>query len=57
MEIQFDFINRRIIPAARGALTLALGLTDAQVSSSSETNLTISNIKLNKKQLYQLLLL
>lgn len=57
MEIQFDFINRRIIPAARGALTLALGLTDAQVSSSTETNLTISNIKLNKKQLYQLLLL
>lgn len=57
MEIQFDFINRRIIPAARGALMLALGLTDAQVSSSTETNLTISNIKLNKKQLYQLLLL
>lgn len=57
MQIHFEFINKRVIPAARGALTLALGLTDAQVKSTNENNLIISNIKLNKKQLYQLLVL
>ncbi len=55
MQLEFEFKDRRILPAAKGALTLALGLTDSEVKKDSETHLTISNIKINKTQLYKLL--
>ena len=55
MELEFEFKDRRIMPAAKGAITLALGLTDSEVRKDSDTHLTISNIKISKKQLYQLL--
>lgn len=57
MQLEFEFRDRRIVPAAKGALTLALGLTDSEVRRETDTHLTISNIKISKQQLYQLLVL
>ena len=57
MQLEFEFRDKRLVPAARGALTVAFGLTDSEVLRETETHLTIRNIKINKNQLYGILVL
>ena len=55
MDLEFDFKDSRTVPAARGVLSVAFGLTDSDVTQETPWHLTISNIKINKEQLYKLL--
>lgn len=57
MQLEFDFKDRRVVQAAKGALSLAFGLADSEITRESDTHLTVSNIKISKKQLYSILVL
>jgi len=54
MTIEFEFNNERMIKAGESMLSLAFGLTNSQTQLTSPTHLIVSNIKINKKQLYGL---
>ena len=55
MDLEFEFKDSRTVPAARGALSVAFGLTDSDVTQETPWHLTISNIKIDREQLYKLL--
>lgn len=55
MDLEFEFKDSRTVPAARGALSVAFGLTDSDVVLETPWHLSISNIKIAKTQLYKLL--
>lgn len=57
MTLDFEFRDSKVLPAAKGVLSLAFGLTDSEVSSPSPTHITISNIQIGKNQLYKLLVI
>lgn len=57
MDLEFEFKNPKLVTAARGVLTLALGLTDSEVSQPEPNHLLISDIKINKEQLYKILVI
>lgn len=57
MQLEFEFRDYRVVPAAKAMLSVAFGLTDSDVSMNSETHLTISKIKINKQQLYKILVI
>ncbi len=57
MDLEFEFKDPRMVPVARGALSVAFGLTDSDVHLESPTHLKISNIKIGKDQLYRLLII
>lgn len=57
MDLEFEFKNPKLVTAARGVLTLALGLTDSEVSQLEPNHLLISDIKINKEQLYKILVI
>ena len=54
MNMEFEFRDTRMVQAGEGVLSLAFGLTDSQVSKSSETHIQVSDIQIKKKQLYKL---
>lgn len=57
MDLEFEFRDPRLVPVARGALSLAFGLTDSDVFLENPTHLKISNIKIGKEHLYKILIL
>lgn len=57
LHLEFEFKDSRMVPAARGALSLAFGLTDSNVFMESPTHLVVSNIKIEKQALYKILVL
>ena len=57
MDLEFEFKNPKLVTAARGILTLALGLTDSEVSQPEPNHLVISDIKISKEQLYKILVI
>lgn len=57
MNLEFEFRDSRLVNAAKGALSLAFGLTNSEVIQNSSTNLQIKNIKIGKKQLYKILVI
>ena len=57
MDLEFEFKNPKLVTAARGVLTLALGLTDSEVSQPEPNHLLISDIKISKEQLYKILVI
>ena len=57
MSIEFDFNNKTVVRAGEAMLALAFGLTNALVTRNSPTNITISGIRINKRQLYKLFVL
>ena len=57
MTIEFEFNDERMIKAGEGLLSLAFGLTSSQTQLTTPTHLTVSNIRINKKQLYKLFIL
>ena len=57
LDLNFNFKNTKFVKAGKAILTLAFGLTDSFAESDSPTELSISGIKLNKKQIYKLLTL
>lgn len=57
MQLEFEFREARMLPAAKAMLSLAFGLTDSDVQVTSDTHLCISKIKINKKQLSKILVL
>ena len=57
MSIEFDFNNKNVVRAGEAMLALAFGLTNAQTTRNSPTNITVSGIRINKRQLYKLFVL
>ena len=57
MSIVFDFNNKNVVRAGEAMLALAFGLTNAQTTRNSPTNITVSGIRINKRQLYKLFVL
>ena len=57
MNLEFDFQNPKRVTSARTILTLALGLTDSEVSQPEPNHLVISDIKISKEQLYKILVI
>lgn len=54
MQLEFEFRDSRVVPAAKAMLSVAFGLTDSEVTMTSDTHLIISKIKINKNQLYKI---
>ncbi|HAH63694.1 MAG TPA: hypothetical protein DCL73_16535 [Treponema sp.] len=57
MTIEFEFNDERMIKAGEGLLSLAFGLTDSQTQLTTPTHLIVSDIRIDKKQLYRLFIL
>ncbi|MGP1459607.1 MAG: lipoprotein [Treponema sp.] len=57
MDLEFEFLDRKFIPLAKGALSLAFGLTDSNVILETPTHLKVTSIKIDKKSLYEILVL
>lgn len=57
LDIDFNFQNAAYMKAGRMLLTLAFGLTNSQSIVYNESGLKITGIKLDKKQLYKLLVI
>ncbi len=57
LRLEFEFKDSRTVPAARGALSLAFGLTDSNVFMESPTHLVVSGIKIEKQSLHKILVL
>jgi len=57
MTIEFEFNDVRMVKAGAGLLSLAFGLTNSQTQLTTPTHIVVSDIIINKKQLYKLFLL
>lgn len=57
MQLEFEFKEPKMLPAAKAMLSVAFGLTDSDVRITSDTHLIISRIKINKQQLAKILVL
>lgn len=57
LNLHFNFKNEKYLKAGRILLTLAFGLTDSQSHIEGTDQLYIDGIKINKEQLYKLLVL
>lgn len=55
LDLDFNFKNQKFVKAGKALLSLAFGLTDSSSGLDSPTELSISGIKLNKKQVYKIL--
>ncbi|MCQ2573694.1 MAG: hypothetical protein MJ182_07350 [Treponema sp.] len=55
LDLTFNFKNIKYVKAGKVLLSIAFGLTDSVSQMDSPTELTISGIKLNKKQVYKLI--
>lgn len=56
-ELEFEFRDYRVVPAAHAMLDVAFGLTGSDIQKTSDTHLVVSGIKINKNQLYKILVL
>ena len=56
-ELEFEFRDPRVVGAAQAMLEVAFGLTDSSVRRISDTHLIVSGIRINKNQLYKILVL
>lgn len=56
-ELEFEFRDSRVLPAAHAMLEVAFGLTGSNVQKTSDTHLVVSGIRINKNQLYKILVL
>lgn len=57
MTMEFEFNDVRMVKAGAGLLSLAFGLTNSQTQLTTPTHIVVSDIRINKKQLYKLFLL
>ena len=57
MDLEFEFVDKKFVPAAKGALSLVFGLTDSNVILETPTHLTVTHIKIEKNALYKILVL
>lgn len=57
MDIDFDFKNEKYAKVGSVMLGFAFGLTDSSYQMTSPTHLSITGIKIDKKQLYKLLII
>lgn len=55
MDLEFEFKETKVVPAAKSILMLAFGLTNSEVFLESPTHLKITNIRIAKKELYRIL--
>ncbi len=56
-ELEFEFRDSRVVAAAHAMLEVAFGLTGSNVQKTSDTHLIVSGIRINKNQLYKILVL
>ncbi len=56
-ELEFEFRDPRVVGAAQAMLEVAFALTDSSVKRISDTHLIVSGIRINKNQLYKILVL
>jgi hypothetical protein len=57
MKMEFEFNDERMVKAGAGMLSLAFGLTNSQTLLTTPTHLVVSDIRIDKKQLYKLFIL
>lgn len=57
MQLEFEFREGKFLIPAKAMLSVAFGLTDSDVYIDGDTHLTVSRIKINKKQLSKILVL
>lgn len=57
VQFEFEFKDTKFIPVAKGSLSVAFGLTDSDIALETPTHLVVNNIKISKKQLYNILIL
>lgn len=57
LTLEFEFRDLRTIPAGEAMLSLAFGLTGYEMKLDTPSHLTVSGIKISRKQLYKLLAL
>ena len=57
MDLEFEFVDKKFVPAAKGALSLVFGLTDSNVILETPTHLAVTRIKIEKNALYKILVL
>lgn len=57
LNLDFNFKNEKFLKAGKVLLAMTFGLTNSQVQALSATELYISGIKLDKEQLYNLLVI
>ena len=57
MDLEFEFVDKKFVPAAKGALSLVFGLTDSNVILETPTHLAVTHIKIEKNALYKILVL
>lgn len=56
-QLEFEFRDPRVVGAAKAMLEVAFGLTDSNIEMTSNTHLVVSGIKINKNQLYKILVI
>lgn len=56
-ELEFEFRDPRVVGAAQAMLEVAFALTDSSVKRITDTHLIVSGIRINKNQLYKILVL
>lgn len=57
LNLDFNFKNEKFRKAGRALLTLAFGLTNSQAEEIGDTELKLNGIRIDKKQLYKILVL
>ena len=57
LNLDFNFKNEKFLKAGKVLLAMTFGLTNSQVQTLSATELYISGIKIDKEQLYNLLVI
>lgn len=56
-SLEFEFKDSRVVGAAKAMLEVVFGLTDSNVTVTSNTHLIVSDVKINKTQLYKILVI
>lgn len=56
-ELEFEFRDPRVVGAAQAMLEVVFALTDSSVKRITDTHLIVSGIRINKNQLYKILVL
>ena len=57
LNLDFKFKNEKFLKAGKVLLAMTFGLTNSQANSLSSTDLSITGIKIDKEQLYKLLVI
>lgn len=55
MNLEFEFVDERVVRVGQSILTLAFGLANSNIEQKTKTNLRINGVQIPKTQIYKLL--